>query len=151
MWPATPVNGNGSFVHSVPTEQGPAWFAGSSFDRVNDLPVVLAADHADNLARLQALLPETAQALGPVFANGVRGWAGVRCSVPDRLPVVGPVAHASEGLWVNAAMGSRGLTLALLCGELLAARWHGEPLPVEAQLAQALDANRFRHRSATRA
>ena len=151
MWPATPVNGNGSFVHSVPTEQGPAWFAGSSFDRVNDLPVVLAADHADNLARLQALLPETAQALGPVFANGVRGWAGVRCSVPDRLPVVGPVAHASEGLWVNAAMGSRGLTLALLCGELLAARWHGEPLPMEAQLAQALDANRFKHRSATRA
>jgi len=151
MWPATPVNGNGSFVHHVPTELGPAWFAGSSFDRVNDQPVVLPADHADNLARLQALLPDTAQALGPVFADGVRGWAGVRCSVPDRLPVVGPVAHASEGLWVNAAMGSRGLTLALLCAELLAARWHGEPLPMEAQLAQALDANRFKHRSATRA
>lgn len=151
VWPATPVNGNGSFVHSVPTELGPAWFAGSSFDRVNDQPVVLPADHADNLARLQALLPDTAQALGPVFANGVRGWAGVRCSVPDRLPVVGPVAHASEGLWVNAAMGSRGLTLALLCGELLAARWHGEPLPLEAQLAQALDANRFKHRGAAQA
>ena len=147
VWPATPVNGNGSFVHSVPTELGPAWFAGSSFDRVNDQPVVLPADHTDNLARLQALLPDTAQALGPVFANGVRGWAGVRCSVPDRLPVVGPVAHASEGLWVNAAMGSRGLTLALLCGELLAARWHGEPLPLEAQLAQALEASRFKQRS----
>ncbi len=151
MWPATPVNGNGSFVHSVPTDQGPAWFVGSSFDRINEQPVVLPADHADNLARLQALLPDTAQALAPLFANGVRGWAGVRCSVPDRLPVVGPVAHAAEGVWVNAAMGSRGLTLALLCGELLAARWHGEPLPMEAQLAQALDANRFKHRSATRA
>ena len=151
MWPATPVNGNGSFVHSVPTDQGPAWFVGSSFDRINEQPVVLHADHADNLARLQALLPDTAQALAPLFANGVRGWAGVRCSVPDRLPVVGPVAHAAEGVWVNAAMGSRGLTLALLCGELLAARWHGEPLPMEAQLAQALDANRFKHRSATRA
>lgn len=144
VWPASPINGNGSFVHHVPTELGPAWFAGSSYDRVNDQPVVLPADHADNLARLQALLPETAQALGPVFANGVRGWAGVRCSVPDRLPVVGPVAHASEGLWVNAAMGSRGLTLALLCGELLAARWHGEPLPIEDSLARALDANRFK-------
>ncbi len=144
VWPATPVNGNGSFVHSVPTELGPAWFAGSSFDRVNDQPVVLLADHADNLARLQALLPDTAQALAPLFANSVRGWAGVRCSVPDRLPVVGPVAHASEGLWVNAAMGSRGLTLALLCGELLAARWHGEPLPIEDSLARALDAQRFK-------
>ena len=150
MWPATPVNGNGSFVHSVPTEQGLAWFAGSSFDRVNDQPVVLPADHADNLARLQALLPDTAQALAPLFANGVRGWAGVRCSVPDRLPVVGPVVHASEGLWVNAAMGSRGLTLALLCGELLAARWHGEPLPMEAELAQALEAKRFNTRKTIR-
>jgi tRNA 5-methylaminomethyl-2-thiouridine biosynthesis bifunctional protein len=151
MWPATPVNGNGSFVHHVPTELGPAWFAGSSFDRVNDQPVVLPADHAENFARLQALLPDTAQTLTPVFASGVQGWAGVRCSVPDRLPVLGPVAHASEGLWVNAAMGSRGLTLALLCGELLAARWHGEPLPMEAQLAQALDANRFKHRGAAQA
>ena len=151
MWPATPVNGNGSFVHHVPTELGPAWFAGSSFDRVNDQPVVLPADHAENFARLQALLPDTAQTLAPVFASGVQGWAGVRCSVPDRLPVLGPVAHASEGLWVNAAMGSRGLTLALLCGELLAARWHGEPLPMEAQLAQALDANRFKHRGAAQA
>ena len=150
IWPASPVNGNGSFVHSVPTELGPAWFAGSSFDRVNDQPVVLPTDHADNLARLQTLLPETAQALAPVFANGVRAWAGVRCSVPDRLPVVGPVTHASEGLWVLAAMGSRGLTLALLCGELLAAHWHGEPLPLEAQLAQALDANRFKKRSSAR-
>ncbi|WP_408593625.1 FAD-dependent oxidoreductase [Limnohabitans sp.] len=151
MWPAMPVNGNGSFVHSVPTELGPAWFAGSSFDRVNGQPVVLPADHADNLARLQALLPDMAQALAPVFANGARGWAGVRCSVPDRLPVVGPVAHASESLWVVAAMGSRGLTLALLCGELLAAHWHGEPLPLEAQLAQALDANRFKHLSSASA
>ena len=151
IWPATPVNGNGSFVHSVPTELGPAWFAGSSFDRVNDQPVVLPADHAENFARLQALLPDTAQTLAPVFASGVQGWAGVRCSVPDRLPVVGPVAHTSEGLWVVAAMGSRGLTLALLCGELLAARWHGEPLALETQLAQALDANRFKLRAGTAA
>jgi tRNA 5-methylaminomethyl-2-thiouridine biosynthesis bifunctional protein len=46
-------------------------------------------------------------------------------------------------LWINAAMGSRGLTLALLCGEILAARWQGEPLPVEAKLAKALDAARY--------
>ncbi|RYF17132.1 MAG: FAD-dependent oxidoreductase [Comamonadaceae bacterium] len=39
-------------------------------------------------------------------------------------------------------VGSRGLTFAALCGELLAARLHGEPLPVEARLAQALDAAR---------
>ena len=39
-------------------------------------------------------------------------------------------------------MGSRGLTFAALCGELLAARLHGEPLPLPASLAGALDAGR---------
>jgi len=141
--PPTPVNGHGSFVHHVPTEEGPAWFAGATYDRLNDQPEVLAGDHAENLTRLAALLPDTAQALAPAFASTVRGWAGVRCSVSDRFPMLGPVAQAPEGLWLNTAMGSRGLTLGLLCGEILAAQWHGEPLPVEARLTKALDATRF--------
>jgi glycine/D-amino acid oxidase-like deaminating enzyme len=33
-------------------------------------------------------------------------------------------------------MGSRGLTFAALCAELLAARLHAEPLPVELRLAE---------------
>ncbi len=141
--PDTPVNGNGSFVHHVPTAEGPAWFAGSTFDRVNATTEIFASDHQENFQRLQALLPDTAMGLQSVFEHSVRGWAGVRCSVPDRLPVVGPVDQAPAGLWVNTAMGSRGLTLAVLCGELLAARWHHEPLPVEPQLAQALNAQRY--------
>jgi tRNA 5-methylaminomethyl-2-thiouridine biosynthesis bifunctional protein len=141
--PDTPVNGNGSFVHHVPTAEGPAWFAGSTFDRVNATTEIFTTDHQENFQRLQALLPETAEGLQSVFEHSVRGWAGVRCSVPDRLPVVGPVDQAPSGLWVNTAMGSRGLTLAVLCGELLAARWHHEPFPVEPQLAQALNAQRY--------
>jgi tRNA 5-methylaminomethyl-2-thiouridine biosynthesis bifunctional protein len=39
-------------------------------------------------------------------------------------------------------MGSRGLTFAALCGELLAARLHGEPLPLPLSLAMALDVRR---------
>ena len=143
--PPSPVNGNGAFVHGVPSEDGPAWFVGSTFDRGNDQAEVLAADHQDNHGRLAALLPDTAQALAPVFNDltHLRAWAGIRCGTPDRFPVVGAVPHAPEGLWVSAAMGSRGLTLALLCGEILAARWQGEPLPVEAKLAKALDAARY--------
>lgn len=141
--PDTPVNGNGSFVHHVPTTEGDAWFAGATFDRINTTADVLNADHQENFQRLQALLPDTAQGLHTVFQTKVRGWAAVRCSVPDRLPVVGPIDQAPEGLWVNTAMGSRGLTLAWLCGELLAARWHHEPLAVEPQLAQALNAQRY--------
>jgi tRNA 5-methylaminomethyl-2-thiouridine biosynthesis bifunctional protein len=141
--PATPVNGHGSFVHHVPTDAGPAWFAGATYDRLNDQAVVLDTDHAANWTRLAALLPDTAQALAPAFASYARGWAGVRCSMSDRFPMLGPVANAPPGLWLNTAMGSRGLTLGLLCGEILAAQWHGEPLPVEARLAKALDATRF--------
>lgn len=40
-------------------------------------------------------------------------------------------------------LGARGLTLAVLCGELLAATLHGEPLPVARSLAQRLRAGRF--------
>ena len=148
--PATPVNGNGSFVHHIATPDGPAWYTGATYDRIHADDCLRDADHAENLARLQALDPETAKALAPLFASigtdapRVHGWAGVRCGVHDRLPMTGRVPDAPEGLYMNTAMGSRGLTLGLLCGELLAAQWHGEPLPIEARLAKFLDATRFK-------
>lgn len=142
--PATPVNGHGCFVHGLNTDEGPAWFAGSTFDRERDTPELLETDHDENCTRVQALLPELAPALARAFAPGqVRGWAAVRCSVPDRLPMVGRVPHAPEGLWLCSAMGSRGLSLSMLCGELLAAQWSGEPLPIEPALARALSSLRF--------
>jgi len=148
--PATPVNGNGSFVHNIASPDGPAWYTGATYDRINSDARLLDADHAENLERLQALEQDTAAALAPLFASvgtaapRVHGWAGVRCGVHDRLPMTGRVPHTPEGLYMNTAMGSRGLTLGLLCGELLAAQWHGEPLPIEARLAKFLDATRFK-------
>jgi tRNA 5-methylaminomethyl-2-thiouridine biosynthesis bifunctional protein len=148
--PASPVNGHGSFVHNITSPDGPAWYTGATYDRINGDDRLLDADHADNLERLQALEPDTAAALAPLFATvgteapRVHGWAGVRCGVHDRLPMTGRVPNTPEGLYMNAAMGSRGLTLGLLCGELLAAQWQGEPLPIEARLAQFLDATRFK-------
>ena len=148
--PATPVNGHGSFVHNITSPEGPAWYTGATYDRINGDARLLDADHAENLARLTALEPDTAAALAPLFATvgtrapRVHGWTGVRCGVHDRLPMTGRVPNSPEGLYMNAAMGSRGLTLGLLCGELLAAQWHGEPLPMEARLARFLDAMRFK-------
>ena len=143
-WPHSPVNGHGCFIHSIASEDGPAWFAGSTFDRTRESADILAQDHAENLTRVQALLPEHAPQFEAAFApENVRAWAGVRCSVPDRLPMVGAVPDAPEGLWVCSAMGSRGLTLAVLCGETLAAQWTGEPSPLEPALARALTSSRF--------
>ena len=45
-------------------------------------------------------------------------------------------------LWLVSALGARGLSLAVLCAELLAARVHQEPLPIEVALAQAINIDR---------
>ncbi len=58
-------------------------------------------------------------------------------AIPAPLPLPLPL-HLITGL------GARGLTLAVLCGDIAAAWLHGEPLPVEATLARKLRAGRFR-------
>ena len=141
-------------------------------DTLPPSPTDVRAAHAANWAKLQVLLPQVGPRLQPLFARamaeppeaappalatghaaapapcsqrtGARHWAAVRCTAPDRLPIVGPVdAAALPGLWVCTAMGARGLTLALLCGELLAARLQGEPLPIDAKLARSLSTERL--------
>ncbi len=152
-----PVNGHGSWVpyfrHGQTGEA--AWVMGSSFERGKaTLPPSAedaAAAHAGNWAKLQTLLPAGHRPDAQAFAQA-RHWAQLRCASADRLPLVGPLLPAQalqalpEGLaspWVATAMGSRGLTWALLCAELLAARLHAEPLPVANPLALALASDRY--------
>ena len=139
-----PINGDGHLIPAWAGPDGTTWLAGASFDRQRDDPVVLADDHAANLDRLRRLCPAAARQLAPAFAAGkVDGWAGVRCATPDRLPLVGWPDPGQPRVAVCTAMGSRGLTWAVLCGELLAARLHGEPLPLERRLADGIDAARL--------
>jgi len=149
--PPFPVNGHGSLLPALPQPGAPrpAWVAGSTFERTHatqvlDTAAQAAAGHAANAARLARLLPHSHAGLRDFFAAPLQPtWCGVRCAAPDRLPLVGPVAGA-HGVYVLTALGARGLTLALLCAELLAARLHHEPLPLDARLAAALDSGRFR-------
>jgi tRNA 5-methylaminomethyl-2-thiouridine biosynthesis bifunctional protein len=111
-----------------------------------------AAARAGNLARLARLL-HTAPEVRPIGA-----FEAARCVARDRLPLAGALvdapaaqalAHAAAaqlsdlprraGLFASYAFGSRGLTLAVLAAELIAARIEGEPWPVERALADALD------------
>jgi tRNA 5-methylaminomethyl-2-thiouridine biosynthesis bifunctional protein len=139
-FPAFPVNGNGHLIANVPLGEAVAWFCGSTYQRGETDLNPRAADHEYNFDRLSRLLPASAKAVSASFANGsVRAWTGVRCASADRRPLVGEL---DSGLWVCTAMGSRGLTFAALCAELLAARLHGEPLPIEDRLAQSLDVAR---------
>ncbi len=149
--PPFPVNGRGALTAHIPVDGGIAWHAGSTFERgKSQLPVTLDDQqraHAVNLQHLGKLLPAAAHALSAAFdpANpSLRSWAGVRCTVPDRLPLVGPVAAVTlTGLWLCTGMGARGLSRAVLCGEILAALVHQEPLPLETKLANAMAADRF--------
>jgi tRNA 5-methylaminomethyl-2-thiouridine biosynthesis bifunctional protein len=108
--------------------------------------------HEGNLARLQRLL-----AAPP--AVQVRGmFEGLRCVSHDRLPLagavpadvaaVGPGPQLADvprlpGLACLTALGSRGLTLAPLMAELIAAQLEGEPVPLERDLVAAADPARF--------
>lgn len=145
--PPFPVNGHGSLLGHVPGRDGPQWLLGATFDRSRSAPETLEADQQANFDKLRALLPHAAAALSPWFegtASQAGSWSGVRCASRDRLPLVGAVdAAARPGLMASTAMGARGLTLALLCAEVLAAGLHAEPLPVDLRLAQALRADRF--------
>ena len=138
--PPFPVNGNGHFIPHVPIGAGMAWFCGSTYGRGETDLAPRKADHQENLTRMGSLLPAVEQQLAAAFSSrAVKAWTGVRCASADRRPLVGELA---PGLWVSTAMGSRGLTFAVLCAELLAARLHGEPLPLERRLAAALDVRR---------
>jgi tRNA 5-methylaminomethyl-2-thiouridine biosynthesis bifunctional protein len=131
-WPRAPVNGNGSLVPHVPTESGAQWFAGSTFETQITALANVPVQHHANYLKLSELLPSVAALLASDFEKGdVDSWNGTRCTTHDRLPLVGPLqADVPQTLWINAGMGSRGLSFSALCAELLMAHMHGEPLPV---------------------
>jgi len=142
--PATPVNGHGHLIANVPDAAGRLWLAGATYQRDRTDTALHDADLQANRGRLQALHPGAAQQLAPAFARGaVQSWAGIRCASIDRRPLVGPASAGDDTLWVCTALGSRGLSFAALCAELLAAQWHAEPLPLPSRLVQALSTTRL--------
>ncbi len=157
--PATPVNGLGGLIPKFPALKGKGtaesssteamqshWLMSATYERDEERPLVRPEDTALLLERLMRLWPTAGKALAPMIKAGqAQTWAGVRCASPDRLPLVGPVDESTApGLWLCTAMGSRGLTFAVLSGELMAAWLHAEPLPLEKRLAQHLLASRFK-------
>ncbi len=150
--PSHPVNGLGSFLPSVPMADGPTWWYGSTYDHSQSEPVCLSHDQDTNVRQLAGLLPLLADTWHADEANpttlgaSLRNWAGVRCTTHDRLPVVGPLVEA-PGVHVLTALGSRGITLALLCADVLASHICGEPLPIDPAVAHLLRPHRFKKSS----
>jgi tRNA 5-methylaminomethyl-2-thiouridine biosynthesis bifunctional protein len=136
---------------------------GSSYDDDDGPLVEQPAVHAANLARLGGLLPDQSRAVAAIDPATLSGYVGVRTVTHNRLPLIGPVpdeaaaaaqaaslrgAHLRDlprlpGLHAALAYGSRGLTWAALGAELLASQIEGEPLPLEADLVDAVDPARL--------
>ncbi|WP_460418417.1 bifunctional tRNA (5-methylaminomethyl-2-thiouridine)(34)-methyltransferase MnmC2/FAD-dependent 5-carboxymethylaminomethyl-2-thiouridine(34) oxidoreductase MnmC1 [Pseudomonas sp. microsymbiont 2] len=142
---------------------------GASFDFHNEDLAPTVAEHQGNLALLDDISADLATRLRTTELDPaqLQGRAAFRCTSPDYLPIVGPLADVEafnqayamlakdarqvpdvacpwlEGLYVNSGHGSRGLITAPLSGELIAAWVSGEPLPVARAVAEACHPNRF--------
>ena len=135
---------------------------GASFDSDDTDMAMRVADHAGNLRRLEELLPGAAEGFD---ATRLDGRVGLRTAAPDRLPLIGALPD-TEAIAGNAAtldslprraglhgllgFSARGMVWAPLAAELLASQLEGDPLPVERELARAVDPARFHLRALRR-
>ncbi|HDX8403708.1 TPA: bifunctional tRNA (5-methylaminomethyl-2-thiouridine)(34)-methyltransferase MnmD/FAD-dependent 5-carboxymethylaminomethyl-2-thiouridine(34) oxidoreductase MnmC [Aeromonas dhakensis] len=135
---------------------------GASYGRNQTELAFRAEEQTQNQARLQACLPQQRWP-AEVDVSGNQARVRVRSASRDHLPVAGPVARLAAladhnlkapvdqqsplplypGLYVLGALGSRGLCSAPLCGELLASEICGDPLPLAADLLEALHPARY--------
>jgi tRNA 5-methylaminomethyl-2-thiouridine biosynthesis bifunctional protein len=131
---------------------------GATYESIDQGPGISEdSAHQSNLERLAQLLEHA----GPTRIDG--SFDAIRCVATDRTPLAGAVgderaacgaglhlqgAHLADlprraGLYCSFALGSRGLVLAPLMGELVACLIEGEPAPVERALAGTVDPARF--------
>lgn len=152
------------------------WAMGSTYERGENSTHLSDLAHERNAASLETICPAAAQGLRQARQQGrLLGWAQVRCASLDRLPLVGAVPDGDAlkarmaaagarrgrvpladvprrtGLYLLAALGSRGLTLAAWCANQLAAGMAGESTPSENEdLLRAIDPARFAWKQARR-
>ncbi len=136
---------------------GATYHRGSSDNRIS------AEADQQNFDKLKRHLPNLAKELSSIKS----GHAAIRSVTPDRLPLLGAVADLSAyqrdyvdlhhgkhwktyadasyypNLFISAAYGSRGLTTAGLCANVLASIMNGDASPVGKKLLDALHPARF--------
>ena len=178
--PLTPVRGQISYLppqtltgvrhvlcrngYLTPPESGIPC-VGASFDHDDAELDLRVADHAGNLQRLDELLPGAAHGVDPAKLDG---RVGLRTTTVDRLPLAGALPDTQTQLTdrpldpalarlprlPNAfgllGLGARGMVWAPLAAELIACQMHGDPLPIERELVDAIDPGRFHLRALRR-
>lgn len=146
---------------------------GATFDKVKAGDEAPRIDEARrrNLAALTELAPDLASAIDPAQLTS---RTSLRATTPDRAPVAGllpdatawlaqyqGIAHgrpveadaaapSHPGIYIIGGLGARGLTLAPLLGERVAAEMCGEPAPLSQAALDATHPARFLHRALKR-
>jgi tRNA 5-methylaminomethyl-2-thiouridine biosynthesis bifunctional protein len=157
--PLTVVSANG---FAMPPVDG-ALCAGATYERERLSTGPTPHDDAVNLGHIERLLP----ALATCTPNRRGAWAGIRTSVNDHCPVIGPVIADAQfresfarlphgpfaaawpdapllpGLFVTLAHGSRGTSTVFLAAELIADMVCGTPRCITDDLLPAVLPQRF--------
>lgn len=157
--PFAVVSANG---FAMPPVDG-ALCAGATYERERLTTGPTPHDDAVNLGHIERLLP----ALATCTPNRRGAWAGIRTSVNDHCPVIGPVIADAQfresfarlphgpfaaawpeapllpGLFVTLAHGSRGTSTVFLAAELIADMVCGTPRCITDDLLPAVLPQRF--------
>ena len=147
----------------APAQEG-QFCTGATFNLQDASTELRMEDQQTNLDNLADYAPAFRQQLANL---PLAGRVGFRCTLPDYLPVVGPLPDIEKmqsdfallrknaragiaasgtylkGLYINIGFGARGLAYTPICAELLAAHINNEPIPMPRELANALNPARF--------
>lgn len=156
------ICGEGYIAPSIKnSDLGHMYTLGASYN-LRELDLAISEqDHHKNIAQIGDFFPEVHH------SKILSGRAGIRCTSPDYLPIVGPVPQQSSfksdyhylsknarktidtagkywpGLYVNIAHGSKGLAYTPLAAALIASHVAGEAPPVCQAMADTLNPARF--------
>ncbi|QLB13441.1 tRNA 5-methylaminomethyl-2-thiouridine biosynthesis bifunctional protein [Bisgaardia hudsonensis] len=139
---------------------------GASHIRDNDTREFSLQEQQENQQKIQKNLTGV-DWVNEIDTSENQARMGIRCTVRDRIPMVGNVPNFNEqvvdyknifnlrrrkqtirnashftNLYLTGALGSRGLTSAPLLGEVLASLIYNEPLPLSEDIIHSLSANR---------
>lgn len=138
---------------------------GASYRIKSDNTDVLTSENTSNISNLTSCFPSIGEQIN--LDNPPIGRASVRCTTPDYTPIAGAICHQEffennfselrknrkwkfqkpanfySGLFVNIGHGSRGLSSAPLCSDMIVAQITGEPLPLPKSQVNIINPNRF--------
>ena len=153
-----PVSGEGYIAHMTDGYCG----VGATYELKRNGPWTEYKAHEDNLAKIDRLLANPPE----VVVTGA--YCGVRVAGPGRLPLIGRAIDETKwidiyqsararledlekaeisGLWVLTGLGSRGLSMASLCSEMLVSTMMGLPMPTDPALLKTTAVGRYLRRS----